>query len=126
MTTDVINRSLRPYLDYNPHDSSFCSFLVSLLQFSHICTASFSRFDSVSGLHNLVPSNGSVVPGQSGHISDYIAPLTTITDRLLALNTKLLFGITSAFLCDVPTDDIVLEVRTQSGCRVKSREDASA
>lgn len=62
------------------------------------------------GLHNLVPANGSVVPGQSGHIADYIGPLTNIADRLLALNTKLIFGITSPFLCTVETDNIVLEV----------------
>lgn len=72
---------------------------------------------SPKGLHNLVPANGSVVPGQSGYISDYLQPLTNITQRLVAMKTKLIFGLTSAYLCDAGTDDIVLEVREAEGRR---------
>jgi hypothetical protein len=78
------------------------------------------------GLHNLVPANESVVPGQSGHIADYIGPLTSITERLLALNTKLIFGITSPFLCTVETDDIVLEVSQTRSIAVMKLGDSCA
>jgi len=68
------------------------------------------------GLHNLLLPNGTApVPGQSDLASNYIGPLTNITHRLKQLNgTKLLFAITSAFLCSVETDDIVLGLNEQA------------
>lgn len=57
-----------------------------------------------------------VVPGQADLESNYLGPLTNITRRLKQQlpTTKLLFAITSAYLCSVDTDDIVLHLNDQA------------
>jgi len=63
-----------------------------------------------SGMHNLV-TNGSTVPGQSGYASEYAGELNSATQQLVAYakatNTKLLYGLTTAYLCSVATDDVI-------------------
>jgi hypothetical protein len=66
------------------------------------------------GLHNLLTPGQSAVPGQSDFWTNYIQPLATITERLKALNTTLLFAITSPMLCDASQDDIVMLINTQA------------
>lgn len=61
------------------------------------------------GLHNL---NNVTVPGQSGPIAEYGPYLERIVTKLQAMvagtKTKILFGITTPFMCLKSTDDIVV------------------
>lgn len=57
------------------------------------------------GLHNIA---NSTIPGQHGPISDYAPYLDKIAQRLSSLNgVKVLFGITTPFMCSADTDAII-------------------
>ena len=70
-----------------------------------------------SGMHNLVVNStiedGSSVPGQSGNTTVYKAEMANITKRLVEFaaksegKTKLIYGLTTPFLCSVETDNII-------------------
>jgi len=68
------------------------------------------------GLHNLVGDGGSIVPGQSGHQSEYLPGLETIVNRLTAVRatygSKLLFGLTSPEMCNARQDAVVRKLNT--------------
>lgn len=76
------------------------------------------------GLHNMVTS-GPGVPGQSGNTSVYLSQLTDITERLQAKQAahggKLIFGITSAYLCTAAQDDIVQQLNSQAEGLMKAK-----
>ena len=69
-----------------------------------------------SGMHNLAvnatPGNGQV-PGQGGNSSEYAAELAGVADRMLAFaaasgnKTKLIFGLTTPYLCDASIDGVI-------------------
>jgi hypothetical protein len=66
------------------------------------------------GLHNLVVPPGAVTPGQSGWTTEYLPYLVNITQRLVAMKTKLIFGLTSPWLCDVNTDNIIQQLNADA------------
>lgn len=61
------------------------------------------------GLHNT--GNGELFPGQVGLLRDYQAELSNITARLKryasSTGAKLLFGLTTAFMCDAAADKVI-------------------
>ena len=81
---------------------------------------SISSFNSqlfYSGMHNLVVNStiedGTSIPGQSGNTTVYKAEMADVTKRLVEFakssngKTKLLYGLTTPFLCEADTDDII-------------------
>jgi hypothetical protein len=66
-----------------------------------------------SGMHNLGTS-GTGVPGQGGNYSEYPAELAAVTARLEAYatstGTKLLYALTTPFLCTAATDFIINDI----------------
>lgn len=71
------------------------------------------------GLHD-GPLGQSTIPGQQGNSSVYIGELARIVDRLQALNTTLLFALTSPMLCSGPSDAIVLTLNNQAAALMAS------
>lgn len=64
-------------------------------------------------MHNLGTS-GAGVPGQGGNDTEYAAELDAATARLVAYaqttNTKLLYALTTPWLCTVATDEVIAGV----------------
>ena len=66
-----------------------------------------------SGMHNLQTS-GPTTPGQSGNASEYAAEMLDVMTRMKAWalsspgnKTKLIYGLTTPFLCDASTDQVI-------------------
>lgn len=64
-----------------------------------------------SGMHNLLAPGSSTVPGQSGTYDEYASELAQGVLQLQAYakasGTKLLYGLTTPFLCSADTDGII-------------------
>lgn len=63
------------------------------------------------GLHNV---GNKTVPGQGGPINAYMPYLKVIVEKLKALGTKLVFGVTTPELCSAPSDQIVQMHNTEA------------
>jgi len=66
-----------------------------------------------SGMHNLGPG-GQNTPGQSGNSSEYAGEMLEVMTRMKAWaasspgnKTKLIYGLTTPFLCDASTDGVI-------------------
>ncbi|CAE8632350.1 unnamed protein product [Polarella glacialis] len=71
-------------------------------------------------MHNLEPDvGGRLIPGQSGRQSDYLPSLARIVQRLVEVrqrhkHLKLLFGLTSPWICDESQDAIIRGLNVQA------------
>lgn len=67
-----------------------------------------------SGMHNLAANASEATPGQGGTYEEYGAQLARVTARLVAYaastGTKLIYGLTTPWLCTSATDAIIMDV----------------
>lgn len=66
------------------------------------------------GLHNCLGGNNSRVPGQAGPADEYAPYLSKIAEKLKSLGPKLLFAITSPYMCATDINDIDQRLNAQA------------